>query len=398
MNGCSGAAMGECYKFAAPAWDIVFEADRLRRDKHELTGELTVRCGLPGARVINGCLSVADFNFSSLRARQDRARHLRERASTNGDGPDWFGLLEDFCQRVFAAERSGVPACDLRELQRPERSDDIRVEGLTFPKRHPAILFGDGGAAKSYTALFLVGRLAQRGLSVALFDWELCGEDHRERLEMIFGLHMPKVLYCRCERPLTSEADRLRRVVRDNNVDYAVYDSIVFACDGRPEDAEVAGRYFRSVREVGCGSLHIAHVNRSEENDKKPFGSSFWHNGARSTWFVQATEQAGDEHTLRLGFYNRKANLGPIRSPASFNIEFGPDRTVFQRADIADSPELAGKMSIRQRMMHLLKRGSLPASDIAIEIDADVETIKREARRRRQDFIILDGGRIGLVG
>jgi len=389
--------MSESYKFSAPAWDVTFEADRLRREKHELIGELTVRCGLPGALVINGCLSTADFNFSSLRARQDRARHLGERAKTNGK-LDWFGLLEDFCQRVFVAERSGTPACDLRALQRPSRGDDIYVEGLTFPRRHPSILFGDGGAAKSYTALFLVGRLAQRGLSVALFDWELCGEDHRERLELLFGTSMPCILYCRCERPLTVEADRLRRVVRDNNVDYAIYDSVAFACDGRPEDAEVAGRYFRAVREVNCGSLHIAHVNRSEENDKKPFGSSFWHNGARCTWFVQASEQAGDEHILRLGFFNRKANLGPLRSPASFRIEFGSDRTVFQRADITDAPDLAGKLSVWQRMKYLLRRGSMPADDIALQIDADIETVKREARRRRQDFILLDGGRIGLVG
>jgi hypothetical protein len=388
--------MSDYYKLALPAYDITFEADRLRREKQELLGELTVRCGLPGALVINGCLSVADFNFSSLRARKERAGHLRERAKTNGDGePDWFGLLEDFCQRVFTAERSGAPACDLRELPRPERGDDICVEGLTFPKRHPAILFGDGGAAKSYTALYIAGSLAKRGSSIALFDWELCGEDHRERLEMLFGPSMPKVLYCRCERPLTSEVDRLQRVVKDNSVDYAIYDSIAFACDGRPEEAEVASRYFRALREVDCGSLHIAHVNRSEENDKKPFGSSFWHNGARSTWFVQASEQAGDEKTLRLGFFNRKANLGPLRSPVSFIIEFNLDRTVFSRADIAEVPELAGKMSIHQRMAHLLKRGALTPEEIAASIDAELETVKREVRRQKK-FIVLDGGRIGL--
>jgi hypothetical protein len=139
-------------------------------------------------------------------------------------------------------------------------------------------------------------------------------------------------------------------------------------------------------------------VNRSEENDKKPFGSGFWHNGARSTWFVQASEQAGEESILRLGFFNRKCNLGPLRSPVSFVIEFGPDRTVFRKADIAETPDLAGKLSTWQRMKYLLRRGSMPAKDIAFEIDADVETVKREARRRRHDFILLDGGRIGLVG
>src|SRR5262245_53093913 len=44
---CSGAPMAELYKFLYPAWDITIEADRLRREKNELIGELTVRCGLP---------------------------------------------------------------------------------------------------------------------------------------------------------------------------------------------------------------------------------------------------------------------------------------------------------------------------------------------------------------
>src|SRR5262245_32488918 len=316
---CSGlresCCMSERYKFEVPTCGVIFEADRLRRDHNELIGELTVRCDLPGAQSVNGCLNIADFNFSSLRARQDRARLLRERAQTNGT-VDWFGLLEDFCQRVHQAEREGNPAIDLRTVARPER-DDINIEGFVFPRRHVSIVFGDGGAAKSYTGLYIAGNLALRGLKIGLFDWELCGEDHRERLERLFGSDMPQIFYCRCERPLTAETDRLRRIVREHQIDYAMYDSVAFACDGPPEAAEVAGRYFRAVREIGCGSLHIAHVNKSEENDRKPFGSSFWHNGARSTWFVQGVA-SGEDSTLRLGFYNRKANLGPLQPALSF--------------------------------------------------------------------------------
>jgi len=77
---------------------------------------------------------------------QDRARLLRERAQTNGT-VDWFGLLEGLCQRVHQAEREGNPAIDLRTVARTER-DDINIEGFVFPRRHPSILFGDGGAAK----------------------------------------------------------------------------------------------------------------------------------------------------------------------------------------------------------------------------------------------------------
>ena len=64
-------AVGESrYVFAIPDLRLEFDVDRLRRERHELQGELAVRCGLAGARAVNGdSLSVADFNLSSARAR-----------------------------------------------------------------------------------------------------------------------------------------------------------------------------------------------------------------------------------------------------------------------------------------------------------------------------------------
>ena len=202
--------MSKKYKFDIPGSDITFTVERLRYERHELIGELTVQCGIPGARLIDNYLHIGDLNFSSVRARQDRARLLRERAGTNGI-PDWYGLLEDLSHRIHSSEREGVPAVDLREIpRRAGDQDTLCIDGLIFPRHHPSILFGDGGAAKSYTALFIAGNLARQGLSVALFDWELCGDDHRDRLERLFGGNMPRILYCPCENSLSVEADRLR--------------------------------------------------------------------------------------------------------------------------------------------------------------------------------------------
>jgi hypothetical protein len=275
-------------------------------------------------------------------------------------------------------------------------SDEIKVDGLAFPRRHPTILFGDGGSAKSYTALYIAGQLSQRGLSIGLFDWELSAEDHRDRLERLFGATMPRIFYARCARPLSAESDRLRRVVCENKIEFAIFDSIAFACDGRPEDAEVAGRYFRAVREIGCGSLHLAHVNKSEENDRKPFGSSFWHNGARCTWFVHAAESTRASDMLHLGFYNRKNNLGPLHPAVSYILIFTADHTEFRSADIVATPDLASRLTVRQRMFHLLRHGARTYDDIASEIEADVETVKRTVRRHKNDFVVIDGGRVGL--
>ena len=152
-------------------------------------------------------------------------------------------------------------------------------------------LFGDGGDGKSLIALYLSVELTRLGLRVLYADWEFSGEDHRERLERITGPDMPDgICYAHCERPLVDEADRLRRIVGTERIDYLVADSVAFACDGPPEAAEVAARYFRALRRIGVGSLSIAHV-RQENGDQKPFGSSFWHNGFRSTTFAKRSNE-----------------------------------------------------------------------------------------------------------
>jgi hypothetical protein len=390
------ASGNDSYRLNIPDKGVSICADRVRREHHELIAELAVYCTLPGARVVNGvALSIADLNLSSARARQDRAKYLQQRANTRD--LDWVGVIEGFCQRVIEAERAGLPAIDLREIPRPGPDDSLTVQGFRLPRRHPAILFGDGGAAKSYTALWLAGCLSEQGLSVGLFDWELAGEDHRDRLERLFPDGMPRVLYARCDRPLVHEVDRLRRLARDASLDYAVYDSVAFACDGPPEAAEVASAYFRAVRQIGGGSLHVAHISKSEGGDRKPFGSVFWHNSARCTWFVKAAEGSDDGDALTLGFFNRKSNLGPLQAPLGFRVAFEGDTTTFARTEAADCPDLAGQLSVRQRMVRLLRHGPLTREQIAEEIDADPNTVKRETYRNKNVFTVISGGKVGLV-
>ena len=386
-------AIGEGrYRLILPSVGVQFEIDRLRRDHHELIGELSVRCDLPGVRTFNGVLMTADFNVSSARARTDRAKNLA--AKSLADELDWPTWLEEFCQRVLVAERAGQPAIDLRDLERPTPDDAIRVEGLSVPRRHPAILFGDARVSKVRPGVYFLGRLVEQGFTVALFDWELAGEDHRDRLERLFGQSMPRIFYARCDRALVHEVDRLRRIVQEHHIDYALYDSVAFACDGPPESAEVAGCYFRAVRQIGIGSLHIAHISRAEGNDQKPFGSAFWHNGARSTWYAKLADASPDGRTLNLGFFNRKANLGRLASPTGFKITFMDDRTLFSKSNPADNPDLATSMTIPQRMAYLLRNGAMDPEAVAEEIEAKLETVNRNVRRYKDRFIVLDGGKI----
>ena len=382
------------YLFGIPDLQLEFDVDRLRRERHELKGELAVRCGLAGARAVNGnSLSVADFNLSSARARTERARHLGRLA--DAVEIDWDRLLEEFCQRVLMAEREGQPAVLLREVPRPV-DDHLDVEGVRLHRRHPVIGFGDGGSFKSYLGLYWAGRLDQRGVRVLYCDWEFAAEDHRDRLERLFGADMPAVQYIRCERPLVFEMDRIRRIVREDAIEYAIYDSIAFACDGPPEASEVASAYFRAVRQVGVGSLHLAHVNRSDTGDKKPFGSSFWHNGARATWNIKTADQIPGSGELSIGLYNRKANIGPLRAAVGFRICFDDTRTTITRVDPRDVEELAVSLPLWQRVASELRGGPQTYAQLAKDLGAKVDSIIKATSRKTTTFTKVVGDDDGV--
>lgn len=325
---------------------ITFELDHVRRDKQQhLHGELTVCCDFPRAKTIGGVISIASFNASDLRARRERAGFLTERASH--DGLDWFGYLEEFCQRIGAAERDGAPATLLSTLPKALQTEDLRIEqDWCVLRQHPVILFGDGSSGKSYLALYAAGRLAERGHRVLYCDWELAGDTHRGRLERLFGPQMPPVWYARCDRPLIYEIDRLKRMVQDRGIDYVVCDSVAFASAGPPEDAEVAAAYFRAIRQFGpIGSLHVAHVSKAENGDKRPFGSAFWHNSARATWHIGAEDVTVGDRRLVMTLTPRKANLAGKTGPLSVQMRFGGGGTdvtwLDYAAPIADVAQIA---------------------------------------------------------
>lgn len=368
------------YALSYPEIITEFRVERLRRDRDGLHGEVTVSCGLPACRSTNGVVSVADLNFSSARAGQERGKIIAERAGVPDVG--WSDLLEEFRQRVMAAERIGEPAVLLRDMARPTAEEEISVHGIRLLRRHPVILFGDGGSLKSYLALWQAGTLALNGVRVLLADWELSGEDHRDRLERLFGSDMPDVLYARCDRPLTSEADRLRRIVADEHVEYLIVDSIVFALNGPPESAEVAGEYFRALRRIGVGSLSIAHITKAAENsDQKPFGSTFFHNGARSTFYIKRSDDAASDDHVTIGVFQRKGNLGPLAHPVGFDVTFGPEQTTFERSDVVNRVDLAGKMPVWQQMAALLRQGSKTLLEIATDLDLPIASVTKAAQR-----------------
>lgn len=249
--------------------------------------------------------------------------------------------------------RSASPLHTFGVRMRPPTFD---VDGWSLLQDHPTIAFGDGGSLKSYLALYAAGRLAQQGTRVLLLDWELDGEDHVDRFRRLFGDDLPLVHYLRCDAPLVSEQRLIAREVQRLGIQYLVFDSIGAATDGPPEAADQALRYGRTVRQIGVrGSLHIAHVNKSESGDQKPFGSVFWHNWARMTWFIRRESPTLD----RIRLVNRKVNLTGFQPDVGFEFGFNGDHTSVSRIDLNEHETPVGpkSLSIRHRIVALIQAG-----------------------------------------
>ncbi len=396
---------GYAYRLAVPGVMVTFDLDRLLwHSNQELTGELLVRCELGGTDAINGVLSVASFNVSSARARMERANQLAKQARA----PDlpWAPLLEELCQRVLTAERSDDSSVVLRDVARvAEDERRVWVSGFAMPWRHPSCLFGDGGVCKSYLAMYLATLMAEEGATVGLFDWELDEYDHRVRLGDLYGevyADMPaSFIYRKCRRPLIHEIDGLKRLVRQRGITFAVFDSVGYACHEAPEDATSALSYFRAVRTLGIGSLHIAHINKAESGDQKPFGSSYWYNSVRACWNLKATEDRPNHQTL--GVFDRKPNLRARQPPFALDVTFTEERTTFRRAEITEVQEFAPQLTTRQRMTAALQGGAKHVYTISEELgipeNTVLVTVKRGLSGPKPWLMCVSGsGRLAEVG
>lgn len=379
------------YRFEIKDFVTTFDVKRIRTKFDEIWGLLTVRTRLPGARVVaDNILSSGDFSFSNVRARGERAKELQIRSCENEI--DWRGLIEELCLNVLAHEERGEPECLLSEVVMPEKewNPEVWAGGMPILRKHPVIWFGDGGTAKSLLAMYAAIDLAQSGYKVLYLDWELDEGEHRHRMDQLLdgqARNLDTLFYRRCERPLVDDVLRVRDIVATRNIEFMFCDSLSWAAKPPIESSESALTYQQALRSLGpLGSVHIAHMNRSENGDQRPFGSAYWHNMARSTWFLKRNENTQQSNEITVGCYNRKANLGEVRPAFAHRITFTRESIVIGPGDLADDPELVKKLALVEKIALALRNGPQTEALLADECEAKIETVSRTLRRHKSRF------------
>ena len=385
----------DAYRLDYPTLGVSFSVAHLHRHHDDLKCELTVDTTLPQARTVNGTLLWTATNLSAARTRAGLAKGL---AARSGEAKwDWLGALETLSVRVARAESEGSSEIKpLADFDLPTDDPAWTIAGLPILKDHPTILFGDGGAAKSYLALYLAGTIA-RDIPVLFADFEYEPEAHRDRLQRLFGAEMPRerLHYVRCSQPLVNEVGRLQKHILEHGIGFIVVDSIVFALNGPPESAEVAAGFFRALRTLNVGSLGLAHTTKGDNSDQKPFGSVFFANGARSVFHVKRNDDEGaGSNTVELALSHRKANTGRRIPTLGLRLRFTPTRTRIDPFDVASgSDDLATALPIWQRVKSLVSTAPMSIDDLASALGANPHSVSRIVRR--MDLFTRDSA--GLV-
>jgi hypothetical protein len=374
---------------------ITFELLHPRRERGQFYGQLRVLSDLVGTRHFQGAIGApCTLNLSSQRERKAHAHQLKE--LSRAPQIDWWRLLEEFSARVLAAEADGEPAIFLHDVVPTTGEIHFDVDGLEFTRKHANMIFGESDTLKSWMTLRILGELASRGVPVALLDWELDEEVYHTRLTQLYGSQPPPILYLPCSRALSLEFDRVQREFHKHRIAFAGVDSVVPAGgSANPNDPEAANQIVGALRQLGVGSLLIAHVPKSAADQKgyeKPFGSQFWFNLCRSIWYVARSSN----DPVVTGFYHRKSSLSRRRPDVglrwAFDGDTGPVHVT--RATLADVPDLAERQSIRDRLQALLRRGPALSTDAATELGIKADTLKKTVQRNPKLF----GKQLGVDG
>lgn len=373
-------------------WSYVFvdegirvEARYLRSDHGQVYAEVTVLADWAGATRHNGSLSCAYQNLSSLTARKSLARYCAERAKTKPEDFDWQAAIESACIEIITASRQGDGQAIVLDDADEVVDHDHVVYGLSVPADATSMLIAHGDSLKSLTLLLVLGTLAQRGLPVLFVDWEWTAARHKRRKRRLFGpARIDTLRYQRCDAPLVTEADRIRRYCDEHEIAFIGIDSVGLACDGPLKDDDVAVRFHRALSSIRP-ALCAAHVPKSSLGPEArdivtPFGSVFFSNLCRMTWSVK--KQPGvSEDLATIGCFPAKQNDGARIRPVGIEFDFAGDTIGVQSVDLAHVDGLADKLPLALRMSAFLRAGPHTIAQIAEALDAKVATVEKALRR-----------------
>ncbi|KKK48169.1 hypothetical protein LCGC14_3147840, partial [marine sediment metagenome] len=292
----------------------------------------------------------------------------------------------------------------------------VADDGMTVP-------FGMGGAGKSYLALLTavlvalpedevpnghLGLDVKRHGPVLYLDYEASRARAQRRVAGILrglGLDpdnyedLPIHYWPGQGMPLSTNVYPVRKRYNELEAVLLIVDSLSKACGESLSDQDTVSTYSNAIARIGAtASISIAHVTK-EEGTKYPFGSVFWHNDPRLTWYIHNLEQ---ESGMGVMAANRKSNdAALVREELGYKFEFsGTDKdeafaVLVTREDGMEPPVKGDTLTVR--MLKLLKLHDEGMTSKEIMNSLDVNSIGqplatlRKAEPDKAGIVTKDG-------
>ena len=394
---------GAGWFFQWQKWPLNAKVDRIREEKDSVKAELTLKARIEDQDVH---LYQSVLNLTSQTARRTAVKHLGELHGEDSFRPDWTEVLETVCLEVLRRLRMGEPLRIIRgDAEDYPLALSWRLKPLVLD-RHPTILFGEGGLAKSWFALWC-GLLGTQGVSRCgltpvtgnwlYLDWETSEEEVNRRVAMLKNgersLANAEILYRRCAASLADELDEIMDEITGCSVQGIVIDSLLGACGGGELQKEATpGAFFRAFRRLNVGGLIIGHTQKGSL-EKTVFGSAFWQNQARSVWEAVGFAEPG-EREIYIGLKHNKVNIGRKHTPLAFRFAFSDDDSsvVVSQADYTEIPGMEKGVSLGKRIQDYLKAGTASLGQIAESLESGKATVAVTLSRLKKRGLVLQVG------
>ena len=388
---------------------VAFDFDGLVKFGGAMNTELTVSLLAPGQE--------SEPYSQRVNLLSQSARGSLETALGKQFGKDinWTTVVSTAYARVrqaFLETEKATPLSDIEDLAEPK----FLIETM-LPEDEPTIIFGDGSTGKTYLTYSMAlsvalgtdwmgHRVAQHG-PVLIIDYETGARMARFRFRRLlqgYGLdpvlidELPISVWEAGGIPLQDQVDAIIRHVQKHGVKLIIIDAGGDACGGEPEKAMSALQYFNALGKLPATSITICHITKDDGRDTshRPFGSSFWHNRARRTWFVKRDSEEGAD-TIDVAFMCRKVNDGKLPFPFSLEVSFdgsaGP--VTMRRQAMEDIATFASELPAGQQVWEYLKdSGKSTVSQIVEGTGLANDTVRQALNRGREkgSFVPVETG------
>lgn len=338
-----------------------------------------------------------DFNSNS---QTDRLRLSLDKLY--GKDFNWTRLLNtmiNVARHHYETYDRSIDAFDIVALNETE----LFFHNPLIPMNHITIFFGDRGSTKSYEAydIAFCASIGEPFLGYTMplvptyvIDYEDNERNFRRRINrlaeakgmallpgMIHYLHVMGT-------PVIDLITSIRRKVVQDGIGLVIVDSLGPAVGGKPEDAKLAIDTMQALRRLGVTVIALAHVPKNHgEQPKDPFGSGFYSNLSRRTWYVERVqEEASDD--IDVGLFCKKVNDGPLPRPIALRIKFeglnGPVH--IQQGTMADVPLLQEQRDLKFRLWDALETRTATVGQLVALVNADIKDVQNTIGRNPKWF------------